>query len=170
MAVPKLVIFDLDATLWPGWLNLPENPPRDTRLNPPFRMDSNGNIYDSINREVKPFEDVPQILCKLHKEGYQIAIASRTEVPQGANDLIRLFQWDEFIHYRKIFPGVKITHFKELHNESGIPYKDMIFYDDEQRNITDVSSLGVTCILVPDGVSGQSFQRGFQLFASRNSQ
>ena len=162
MAVPKLVVFDLDYTLWPFCV--------DTDVNPPFRMDGNGKVYDSGKREVKPYEDVPQILRKLHKEGYKIAIASRTVEIQGSNDLIKLFYWDKYFRYRKIFPGCKITHFKQLHNESGIPYEDMIFYDDEQRNITDVSSLGVTCILVPDGVSEQSFQKGFEIFAFRKSQ
>lgn len=38
--------------------------------------------------------------------------------------------------------GSKIKHFKELHGKTGIPYNEMVFYDDEGRN-REVESLGM---------------------------
>jgi len=156
MAQPKLVVFDLDYTLWPFWV--------DTHVAPPFSMASNSKVYDKHKQHVKFYPDVPEILRKLHEDGFQLGIASRTGAVQEASDLTRLFQWDQFFRYRQIYPGCKITHFKKLHSLSGIPYEDMLFYDDEHRNIVDVSSLGVTCMLVQDGVSWESFRQGLELF------
>jgi len=157
MAQPKLIVFDLDYTLWPFWV--------DTHVDPPFTMTSNGKIYDSRRQEIKHYPDVPAILRKLHEDGFQLGIASRTSAPQAAGDLTRLLNWDQFFHYRQVYPGCKITHFKKLQSLSGIPYEDMIFFDDEYRNIKDVSSLGVTCMFIPDdGVTWESYRKGIELF------
>ncbi|KAH9507753.1 Magnesium-dependent phosphatase 1 [Bulinus truncatus] len=156
MVEPKLIVFDLDYTLWPYWV--------DTHVDPPFHQTSDGKVYDAHRRPVTYFKDVPDILKQLYNSGFQLAIASRTSAIQEANDLTRLFNWDQFFHYRQIYPGSKITHFKKLHSLSGIPYSEMLFYDDEHRNIVDVSSLGVACMFVPDGISKESFQKGLELF------
>ncbi|RUS84945.1 hypothetical protein EGW08_007307 [Elysia chlorotica] len=156
MAKPKLVVFDLDYTLWPFWV--------DTHVDAPFTMGSNGKVYDAHHKHVKYYPDVPGILSQLHGEGIYLGIASRTSMPAEASDLTRLFNWDQFFHYRQIYPGCKITHFKKLHQQSGIPYEDMIFFDDEHRNIHDVSSLGVTCILVEDGVTKECLKKGMETF------
>ncbi|CAG5116946.1 unnamed protein product, partial [Candidula unifasciata] len=112
MAQPKLIVFDLDYTLWPFWV--------DTHVDPPFRMASNGKVYDAHKKHVKYYEDVPDILKKLHSEGFKLGIASRTGAVQEASDLTRLFNWDQYFHYRQIYPGSKITHFKKLHSRSNI--------------------------------------------------
>ncbi|CAL1538651.1 unnamed protein product [Lymnaea stagnalis] len=162
MAEPKLIVFDLvsistsDYTLWPFWV--------DTHVDPPFRMSSDGKVYDAHKQHVKYYEDVPDILSHLHRSGFQLAIASRTSAVDEASSLTRLFNWDQFFQYRQIYPGSKITHFKKLHSQSGVAYEDMLFFDDEHRNIVDVSSLGVTCMFVPEGVNKAVFQQGMQLF------
>ncbi|BFZ19592.1 hypothetical protein BsWGS_22630 [Bradybaena similaris] len=159
MAQPRLIVFDLDYTLWPFWV--------DTHVDPPFRMASNGKVYDAHQKHVHYYEDVPDILRRLHSEGFKLGIASRTGAVQEAADLTRLFNWDQYFHYRQIYPGCKITHFKKLHSDSGIPYMDMLFFDDEHRNIADVSTLGVTCMFVPDGISNRSFKEGMDLFKAK---
>lgn len=55
--------------------------------------------------------------------------------------------------------GSKMDHFKEIHNESGIDYREMVFFDDESRN-REVERLGVTFCLVPDGLNRASFEQG----------
>jgi magnesium-dependent phosphatase 1 len=162
MAQPKLIVFDLDYTLWPFWV--------DTHVDPPFHMAPNGKVYDCNNKHITHYEDVPNILKRLHGEGFKLGIASRTGALHEACDLTRLFNWDQFFHFRHIFPGSKIAHFKKLHAESGIAYEDMLFFDDEHRNIVDVFTLGVTCKLVPDGVSEKSFKEGMELFQIRNKE
>lgn len=36
--------------------------------------------------------------------------------------------------------------YQDIHAATGIPYRDMLFFDDEKSNITTVSKLGVTCV------------------------
>lgn len=48
----------------------------------------------------------------------------------------------------EIYPGSKLKHFSSLHRRTGIPYEQMLFFDDEHRNY-EVEDLGVTMQLVP---------------------
>lgn len=43
----------------------------------------------------------------------------------------------------------------------------MIFFDDEQRNIRDLTELGVLSILVKNGVNNNVIKEGLDKFANR---
>lgn len=73
----------------------------------------------------------------------EIAVASRTTYPQGAESLLKLFGMDKYIKYKEIYPGCKLTHFKRLKDRSGFEYNEMLFFDDEFRNIRDLRGVGV---------------------------
>lgn len=45
----------------------------------------------------------------------------------------------------------------------------MMFFDDEQRNIDDVSNLGVVSVYVRDGVSKELVEEGMQIFNGQHS-
>ncbi|RWS30481.1 magnesium-dependent phosphatase 1-like isoform X1 [Leptotrombidium deliense] len=77
-----------------------------------------------------------------------MGVASRTEYPEGANQLLHLFGFEKLFKFKEIYPGCKVTHFEQFKKASGIQFKEMLFFDDEERNIIDVSRLGVTAILV----------------------
>lgn len=59
----------------------------------------------------------------------------------------------------EIYPGSKIRHFQQIQKKTGLAYHDMVFFDDESRN-REVAQLGVTFVLVPDGVNRSIFNRG----------
>ena len=42
----------------------------------------------------------------------------------------------------------------------------MVFFDDEMRNITEVSRLGVTSVFVESGMSIELFQTGLSRYAT----
>ncbi|CAL1285766.1 unnamed protein product, partial [Larinioides sclopetarius] len=121
MGKPKLIVFDLDYTLWPFWV--------DTHVRSPIKKD-------------------------------------KTEWPEGAKKLLKLFDWEKYFTYKEIYPGRKTTHFKRMQEASGISYSDMLFFDDEERNISDLRTIGVTSILVPDGVNKQILEEALQSFRS----
>ncbi|KAK4877335.1 hypothetical protein RN001_009841 [Aquatica leii] len=154
---PKLIVFDLDYTLWPFWV--------DTHVNPPFRKSSSGSIVDSTGATVKCYKEVPKVLEKLKQDGYILGVASRTSEIRGAMQLIELFGWAKYFTYKEIYPGKKTTHFANFRKQSGIQYKDMLFFDDENRNIKDLKGEGVTSILVQDGVTEKVVENGLKEYA-----
>lgn len=66
----------------------------------------------------------------------------------------------------QIFPGDKRTHFARLHKATGIPYDEMLFFDDERRNL-NVESLGVVMQLVLNGVSVAEVDEGVRVWRER---
>mmetsp|Transcript_26876 Transcript_26876/g.64111 ORF Transcript_26876/g.64111 Transcript_26876/m.64111 type:complete len:300 (+) Transcript_26876:314-1213(+) len=49
----------------------------------------------------------------------------------------------------------KQYHFQQLHRKTGIPFEEMVFFDNEYGNIRSVSKLGVHCVYTPDGMHHQ---------------
>lgn len=122
------------------------------------------------NHEIKPYPEVTQVLADLHQQGYELAIASRTSEIQGANQLVKLLNWDKYFKYKEIYPGCKVNHFCKFCKASGFKHADMLFFDDENRNIRDLSAKGVTCILVPeDGVTKTLVNKGLEIFSKKSN-
>ncbi|XP_071522551.1 magnesium-dependent phosphatase 1-like [Panulirus ornatus] len=157
---PKLIGFDLDYTLWPFWV--------DTHVDPPFHKDKNGKVVDSRNVKINFYKEVPKVLQKLHSEGCILAAVSRTTDPEGANQLLELWDWDRFFTYKEIYPGRKTTHFQRIKEASGLEYREMLFFDDEERNKIDLNTIGVLTIMVPDGVTEELVKQGLVTFSNKN--
>ncbi|KAF7492754.1 Magnesium-dependent phosphatase 1 [Sarcoptes scabiei] len=155
----EIFIFDLDYTLWPFWV--------DTHVSPPFRK-SNGKVYDAFNRVIESYPESTEIMRRLKSLGYRIGVASRTSCIEEANDLIRLFDWDCLIDFKQIYPGRKTSHIGKIKEESGYELNEMIFYDDENRNIVDLERINVCSILVPDGINFGILQKGIDKFLKKN--
>jgi magnesium-dependent phosphatase 1 len=161
MASPGLVVFDLDFTLWDCgglWIDCTE---------PPFRLLDGGEIVDRRDRPFRLFADVVDILDELDGEGVPMAVASRTEQPSWAREILELMGIRERFAFEEIYPGSKITHFRELSRTSGSAYREMLFFDDEHRNIREVGGLGVRSIEVRNGLTRDSFEEGMAWFPSR---
>ncbi|XP_050455017.1 magnesium-dependent phosphatase 1-like [Cataglyphis hispanica] len=153
---PKVIVFDLDYTLWPFWV--------DTHVTPPFRRGAQNKVVDTYGYTIKYYSDVPNILKLLSEEGYELGIASRTSEIKGAKQLLDLFDWNKYFKYVEIFPGSKVTHFFNIQKSSQADYKDMLFFDDETRNIREVGKLGVHAILVKDGITHHVIKNALQSF------
>lgn len=84
--------------------------------------------------------------------------------------MISLFGWSKYFKYREIYPGSKTSHFKNFLQNAGFSYNEMLFFDDEQRNIDDIEPLGVTSVLVnPDvGINTKLVEDGLQKFIQNN--
>lgn len=102
---------------------------------------------------------------ELKNAGIELGIASRTTEVKGARKLIETLGWDKYVSHIEIFPGSKITHFENLAKHSQIPLSEMLFFDDEERNIRDLTSVGVVCYLVDEkGVNRKSMREGLLKF------
>ncbi|KAI0643429.1 magnesium-dependent phosphatase-1 [Trametes meyenii] len=173
--LPKLVAFDLDYTLWDLWI--------DTHVDPPLRRmgDAVNDVRDRHDQRIAFYRDVPEILHRLREGSVTIAACSRTSAPDLARRALSLLLVPppaghkgeaptpaiSFFDEKEIYPGSKIKHFKELHRKTGLPYSEMLFFDDEHRN-REVESLGVTFCLVPSGVDDRLFERGLAEWRKRH--
>lgn len=140
----KLVVFDLDFTVWDAggvWCDC---------LTPPFRRKGE-RILDAADSHVRVYEDIPWALETLLGRGVELGIASRTTQPKWARQLLDLLGLRSYFDFEEIYPSSKVRHFTELKSNSGYDYSDMLFFDDELRNIEEVGELGVRSVHVRNG-------------------
>ncbi|KAJ7641737.1 magnesium-dependent phosphatase-1 [Roridomyces roridus] len=167
---PKLIAFDLDYTLWNLWI--------DTHVTGPLRR-SGDIVVDRYNAPIEFYTDVPAILRRLRDQGVVIAACSRTSAPDLARQALTLILVPgkdneplqpaiELFDDLQIYPGSKLKHFRAVHAKTGIPYEEMLFFDDEPRN-REVERLGVTFHLTPTGVDNEILEAGVRAWSARHS-
>ncbi|GKY91078.1 hypothetical protein MPSEU_000080600 [Mayamaea pseudoterrestris] len=157
---PKLIVFDLDNTLW----------------TPELYQIRQRNL-PVAERDIRLFNDVASILsfCKASK--YTMGIASRTDKVKWAHQLLKDFivtdkstatssLLESYFDFVEIQPGSKKTHFSNMKQASGVSYSDMVFVDDDARlNLFEISGqLGVLCVHTPRGVTVEHFIKGMLAF------
>ena len=193
--LPQMIVFDLDATLWtPELYEMSGSPFTKTfhsstsssskanlkstsDISSSYYPGDGGIIKDRRGRVIDLFPEARKVLFQLAtNERYQtiqLALASRTEYPRWAREVMRLIKitedktmYDIFpLRYQQIYPGCKKTHFRTLHTESGnIPYNEMIFFDDWDLNVREVGQLGVIGVYNPHGLTEAKFQEGLNKY------
>ncbi|KAH7353336.1 magnesium-dependent phosphatase [Plectosphaerella cucumerina] len=180
LPLPALIVFDLDYTLWPFWI--------DTHVTAPLKPHSSHlSATDRLGDSYTFYPDVPSILAGLPRAGVRLAVASRTHAPELARDLLRMLHVpplpeDEGASSKKkdkprkaadffdggleMYPSSKIRHFEAIGRRTGVPFTEMLFFDDESRN-RDTEGLGVTMHLVRDGTSWPVIEKGIREWRRR---
>jgi|GEM_PF-309344 len=161
---PGLVVIDLDFTLWDcggTWVDC---------TTPPFDQGSDGVVKDQTGAKMKLYDDIREILEFLQEKEVPLAIASRTHAPSDALRLLDLLGVDKCFQFLEIYPGSKRSHFEHLRQDSGVPFGQMVFFDDEQRNIDEITALGVESVFVRSGLTWPVLRRTLQTFSSVHSQ
>ncbi|KAL6220171.1 hypothetical protein ACLB2K_007928 [Fragaria x ananassa] len=159
--LPALVVFDLDYTLWPFYCE--------------YEEDDMPCLY-------------PQALPILHalkQNGISMAVASRSPTSDVAKSFLQTLGISSFFVTQEIFSSWthKTEHFQRIHATTGVPFTSMLFFDDEDRNIHAVkfdftlffmeclmvSKMGVTSILVGDGVNLGALRQGLSEFSRKSA-
>ncbi|KAI5866480.1 magnesium-dependent phosphatase-1 [Durotheca rogersii] len=193
--LPRVVVFDLDYTLWPFWV--------DTHVYPPLRPNAaHSACTDKVGETFSFYADVPSILHGLSRAGVRLGVASRTHTPDLGREMLKLLHVppastvlgpgdlgadadgggggtstskkdgkvrkaiEFFDAGLEIYPTSKLRHFDALGKRTGVPHTDMLFFDDEPRN-RDTESMGVTMWLVRDGVSWDEIEKGIEEWRRR---
>lgn len=142
----KIFVFDLDFTIWDAggtWCDA---------THPPYHWE-NKMLFDSQGAHIKLYDDVLGILEQLKENNKYIAVASRTYRPDWARELLHLFDIDKYFDLKEIYPESKINHFNKIKKHFNITYSEMVFFDDEYRNIHEVGNLGVKTVYVKNGIN-----------------
>ncbi|KAL9321361.1 hypothetical protein ACSQ67_013200 [Phaseolus vulgaris] len=142
--LPKLVVFDLDYTLWPFYCEC-----RSKREMPSLYPHAKG------------------ILLALKEKAIDVAIASRSPTADTAIAFLNKLNLSSLFVAQEIYSSWthKTDHFQRIHSRTAVPFSSMLFFDDENRNIHSVSKMGVTSILVDDGVNLESLMSGLAQFS-----
>ncbi|KAK9816693.1 hypothetical protein WJX72_003782 [[Myrmecia] bisecta] len=152
--LPDLVVFDLDYCLWPFWCEM-------------YSVDDEPSLYPQSKA----------VLEALRDQNVPLALASRTPTPHVARSFLNKLGLPPFFVSIQLIPASSgfdqssaqkdQAHFPKLLRDIGTPYKRMLFFDDEHKNVARVSKLGVTSILVSTstGITVEVLQKGLQQFA-----
>ncbi|KAL9090647.1 MAG: hypothetical protein Q9159_001894 [Coniocarpon cinnabarinum] len=109
--LPSVLVFDLDYTLWPFWV--------DTHVTPPLKAGAGSSagqtVRDRYGELLAFYPHVPGILAAAKRRGIKIAAASRTCDPPLARKLLNLLQIEgkpakSYFDCLEIFPGDKVRH------------------------------------------------------------
>ncbi|CAN0921147.1 Magnesium-dependent phosphatase 1 [Linum grandiflorum] len=146
--LPKLVVFDLDYTLWPFYCEC-----RSKREMPSLYPHAKGILY------------------ALKDKGIDLAIASRSPTPDIASTFLDKLSISSMFPTQEIFSSWthKTEHFQKIHSRTGVSFNSMLFFDDEDRNINTVSKMGVTSILVGNGVNLGALREGLTRFSQNTN-
>jgi magnesium-dependent phosphatase 1 len=142
----QVFVFDLDFTIW----NAGDTFCSET--NPPYLWED-GRLVDRAGRWIRVYPDALEILQMLRDKGKIIALASRTNEPPWAMQLLQIFDLDKYFDIKEIYPGNKREHLIKIREKVNCPFDQIVFFDDEERNIEAVKSLGVASVLVNSGIS-----------------
>nr|CCC94865.1 unnamed protein product [Trypanosoma congolense IL3000] len=179
-SVPRVIVFDLDGTLWrPEMYELWGG-------GAPFTL-SKGNpsaATDRSNTEVRLIGETRELLQTLSTaeewRGTQLAISSTCDEPRWALELLRLFQFTDakgesvpmlslFGDLVEIYKANKKTQHQTILRKAQrcdpsikSDFSDFLFFDNQQDNISHVSSIGVTSIYCPNGMVRGVFERGLK--------
>lgn len=184
MALPKVVALDLDGTVWcPDMYMLWGG-------GSPFRVDGDGtrSLTDCRGQKVELMGIAGEIIYDVKNDptwaanGTKLAWCSTTDEPSWAQECLRKFKASpggsagpkvplkDLADSEQIYKApTKREHFKRLKKELGVPFEEMIFFDNQRDNIEDVTPLGVHCVYCPHGLTRTIWEQGLAGFAQKSS-
>ncbi|KAH0476346.1 MAG: uncharacterized protein KVP18_000322 [Porospora cf. gigantea A] len=193
--LPDLFVFDLDDTVWAGDVDIFFKPPFGLDLKRKQQVDGlplYPRLKDSRQSPFECFPDSLSIIQWIGEQGVDVAFASRTTTPKDAQQALtqllvprrgashltgddvldprvdnRYVDLASLSVYSAWGDVDKKRHLKEIEDATGVEFKNMLFFDNEKRNITSAKRLGVPCCWCRDGLSWAVFKEAIrQSFSS----
>lgn len=183
MALPKLVALDLDGTVWyPDMYMLWGG-------GAPFKVQGDGTrcLKDRRGQNVDLMGIAGHIIYAVKHEkkwvenDTKLAWVSTCDEPRWADECLQKFKAspegkaEPLVSLKQLADASHIYdaaskqyHFKQLQRDLGIPFEQMIFYDNQMNNIHAVSRLGVHCVYCPDGLTKHVWEDGLAEYAKKH--
>ena len=159
--LPKLVVLDLDNTVWTPELYTLRRLENYDSVGPPGPVA--GDDVWLLDGAAEALYELAS--CPLWADT-RVAVASRTNKGAWARKLLSTFEipgcpgrpLDSLMTGGiQIYPGSKLKHFEALRQQTGIDFEEMLFFDDsadgKYGNCAPVASLGVLSAHCPDGLT-----------------
>ena len=108
-SLPKIVIFDLDKTIWDVYAA--------EQTFPPYRRVSTNEVIDSVGNTVRSYRDVPAIMQALHARGILIALASLSPSFDKCDALLSALDLKQYISRDLVQirqESSKLPHFRQI--------------------------------------------------------
>ncbi|KAK5658401.1 hypothetical protein OQA88_2378 [Cercophora sp. LCS_1] len=164
----------------PSWLQDGLPVPHDVCVSTPIRAAPQSNHATFVDRNGESFSlyrDVPhilQLISSLPENPIRLAVASKSPVGDLCREALKLLRLpaaggsgkgkktiEVFDGGLEIYEGTKLRHFEVISRRTGVPFHEMLFFDDERPN-REVEQLGVTMRLVENGLSWNELEKGVQ--------
>ena len=164
---PKLVVFDLDFTVWQFYIDnvkmsgTKKSQSTRAKYGKKFTTD-----YSSVSetemmrirnsKEYQIFPEIFKVFDDLTKRGITMAVASRAGDTNKGKKLLEIFGLMDYFLPELVFihSGTKTKHFQEImanfknSKKQKITHQEILFFDDQNDNLQDLGPLGVTCFNV----------------------
>lgn len=178
---PKVVALDTDWTIYSGTLK-----PRNWGKGRGAHSDIEDNIErvndhtvrDCSNHKNKcrMFDDVPDIISDILKNGAKLAIVTRHGKKVMSDRALHYFKVKDaqgnsrrlisLVHYDEVYDKEKTNHFKKIKGWAGCSYTDMILFDDNPMNNIVEMEQGVTFQVCRDkeGLTWENYRHGIHMW------
>lgn len=173
MAAPSLVVFDLDECMWS---------PETFELKGPFEKAADGRVLDTEGVELKLYPGALRALQQVHSDmpATRVAVASAGRFADWARGAMHMFEvvsgvtFADMVAFCEIHPcetdAGKAVHFEDIRAASGVPFDQMVFWDDCTwgDNCADVrrGCPGVVTCKTPHGMTDETWAAGLAEFAA----
>ena len=113
--LPKVVIFDLDKTVWDVYAA--------EQTFPPYRRISTNEVRDSVGKCIRSYKDMPVIMQALWSRGIFIALASLSPSFERCDALLSALNLKQYIARDLVQirqDSSKLPHFRHIQNASKV--------------------------------------------------
>lgn len=174
-ALPRAVLFDLDLTCWPFHLASESHGP------PYAPLVNEVGVSDCKGKCLRLCRDAAEIFRILHDAGIPVVLCSNSEgEPSWCTQVLNSCPLDpqnrpelklgDVVHAASVLrPAAnKRRHFTEIQSSLEVPFKQLLYFDDDKRNCSDAKKLGMRCVQVArSGITMERFAAGMQQFLFR---